>query len=227
MGSPDDDDMAQDNEKPQHPVTVSGFRMAVTPVTAELYHEIMPGEAPAEGREQTPAVNVSWFDAVAFCNRLSKREGYRRCYYRLFGRWFCYWRADGYRLPTEAEWEYACRAGTKTRYSFGDDPDGLDRYAWFRGQSTQEVAQKLPNPWGLYDMLGNVWEWCWDWYGDYTSEEEADPTGPKSGSYRVLRGGSFGLPPERLRSAYRVVVRPEDGDEFVGFRCVRVPQLID
>ena len=244
MGSPDNDDMAQDNENPQHLVTVSGFRMAVTPVTAELYHEIMQGEAPSEGREQTPAENVSWFDAVEFCNRLSKREGYRRCYYRLFGRWFCYWRADGYRLPTEAEWEYACRAGTKTRYSFGDDSDRLDRYTWFRGRAAHEVAQKLPNPWGLYDMHGNVWEWCWDWIGPYTNEAATDPRGPKKPDlnqpYRVVRGGSFddppevlrsaarfGFPPEVLRSAHRFIDLPEFWVELYGFRCVRVPRLID
>jgi formylglycine-generating enzyme required for sulfatase activity len=194
----------------------------------------MQGEAPAEGREQTPAVNVGWLAAVEFCNRLSKREGYRRCYYRLFGRWFCSWRADGYRLPTEAEWEYACRAGTKTRYSFGDDPDRLDRYAWFNEgffETAHEVAQKLPNPWGLYDMHGNVWEWCWDWIGSYSDKAATDPHGPTKPDSnqpdRVVRGGSFDDPPVDLRSAFRDGGHPEGRYGFHGFRCVRVPRLID
>jgi Sulfatase-modifying factor enzyme 1 len=129
MGSPDTDDMAEENEKPAHLVAVTWFRIAVTPVTAKLYAEIMQLEMPPEERRQLPAVEVSWYDAIEFCNRLSRREGYRPCYRQYFGRWVCNWRADGYRLPTEAEWEYACRAGTTTRYSFGDDPARLERYA--------------------------------------------------------------------------------------------------
>ena len=168
MGSPDTDEMAGDDEKPPHMVTVSGFRMAVTPVTAGLYNEVMQREPVPQAQEHLPAVDVSWYDAIAFCNRLSVREGYRPCYRQRFKRWVCDWRADGYRLPTEAEWEYACRAGTATRYAFGDDPERLGNYAWFLGNASsqvQAVGQKWPNRWGLYDMHGNVWEWCWDWYG--------------------------------------------------------------
>jgi formylglycine-generating enzyme required for sulfatase activity len=171
MGSPDADDMVSEDEKPAHPVTVAGFRMAVTPVTTGLYAEIMQLELPPEERRQLPAVDVIWANAVEFGNRLSSREGYRPCYRQLFGRWVCNWYADGYRLPTEAEWEYACRAGTTTRYSFGDDPGRLERYAWFgRSAGPYEVARKAPNPWGLYDMYGNVWEWCWDWYRLYSEK---------------------------------------------------------
>ena len=104
MGSPDTDEMAYDNEKPQHMVTVSGFRMAMTPMTAGLYNEVMQREPVPHPQERLPAVNVSWDDAIAFCNRLSVREGYRRCYRQRFKRWVSDWRADGYRLPTEAEW---------------------------------------------------------------------------------------------------------------------------
>jgi formylglycine-generating enzyme len=124
-------------------VTVSGFRMAVTPVTAGLYNEVMQREPVPQAQERLPAMNVTWYDAIAFCNRLSDREGYRR----RCKRWVCDWRADGYRLPTEAEWEYACRAGTATRYAFGDDPERLGNYARFAENSSgpQAVGQKSPN----------------------------------------------------------------------------------
>ncbi len=142
----------------------------------------------------------------------------------------CDWQADGYRLPTEAEWEYACRAGSTTRYAFGDDPALLERYAWFGKEYTEgpfTVAQKLPNSWGLYDMHGNVWEWCWDWYGAYENKAVRDPHGLQNPSsdtpYRVVRGGSFGLSPEGLRSAVRAFDQPVVGGSYLGFRCVRVP----
>ncbi len=231
MGSSDADAMARDNEKPPHEVTVAPFRIAATVVTAALYRSIMAAqptdEAEAEARQ--PVVDVSWYDAIEFCNRLSQRAGYRPCYARRFGRWRCDWRADGYRLPTEAEWEYACRAGTITRYFFGDDPAGLDAYARYGGntKTLQPVATKRANPWGLYDMHGNVWEWCWDWYGPYSPTAARNPRGPtrpKSGR-RVVRGGSFVDAPQVLRSALRVGGVPErrGWGWRLGFRCVRVP----
>jgi len=229
MGSPDTDDMAYDNEKPQHQVTVSGFRIAVTLVTAGVYQEVMQKEALAEFEARLPAVNVRWDDAIAFCNKLSEREGYRPCYRRKFGRWVCDWRADGYRLPTEAEWEYACRAGTVTRYSFGHEHAKIDAYAWFAANASepQPVASKQPNLWGLYDMHGNVWEWCWNWYEPYAVQAVTDPYGPKNPrrgrEWRVVRGGSFGFAPGSLCSAARSIVRSEPGVRYRGFRCVRVP----
>jgi len=229
MGSPDSDDMAMDREKPQHRVAVSGFRLAVTPVTAGLYNEVMQRDPVSPEEADLPVVNVNWDDAITFCNRLSEREGYRRCYRRRFRRWVCHWRADGYRLPTEAEWEYACRAGTTTRYAFGDDPAQLEHYAWFAGNApmqAQAVAQKRPNRWGLYDMHGNVWEWCWDWFGEYKPGDVVNPTGPRVGSRRVVRGGSFFYPPEDLRSALRDGDLPVSRDKDLGFRCVRVPPAL-
>jgi formylglycine-generating enzyme required for sulfatase activity len=229
MGSPDTDELADPDEKPQHMVTVSGFRMAVTPVTAGLYNGVMQREPVPQAQERLPAVNVSWDDAIAFCNRLSVREGYRPCYRRRFKRWVCNWRADGYLLPTEAEWEYACRAGTATRYAFGDDAERLGNYAWFADNASnqvQAVGQKRPNHWGLYDMHGNVWEWCWDWYGAYGSGVEVNPVGPSAGSSRVVRGGSFVDPPVPLRSAFRVADLPEFRAVNAGFRCVRVPPAL-
>ena len=229
MGSPDSDDMARDNEKPQHEVMVSSFRMAITPVTVELYRAVMleSSNAQSEIEARWPATSVTWFNAIEFCNRLSERAGYRPCYSQRSGQWRCDWRADGYRLPTEAEWEYACRAGTTTRYSFGDNPAGLDAYGWHAGNSNtaQPVATKRANSWGLYDLHGNVWEWCWDWYGAYVPKPAQNPRGPEKSTAgrRVLRGGSFVFPPAFLRSANRFFDFPEDRRSYDGFRCVRVP----
>jgi formylglycine-generating enzyme required for sulfatase activity len=235
MGSPDSDDLARDDEKPQHEVTVSSFRIAITPVTVELYREVMPESytARAEAEARRPVTGVTWLDAIEFCNRLSERAGYRPCYSKWFGWWRCDWRADGYRLPTEAEWEYACRAGTTTRYSFGDDPADLDGYTWHKGNANNDVrpvATKRANPWGLYDMHGNVWEWCWNWYGDYSPKPARNPCGPEktTSGRRVLRGGSFFDPSAFLRSAVRIVDRPVLRGRNFGFRCVRVPpQQVD
>jgi formylglycine-generating enzyme required for sulfatase activity len=234
MGSPDTDDMAYDDEKPQHRVTVAGFRIAVTPVTAGIYHEVMQREAPAESAARLPVIDVNWEDAIRFCNRLSEREGLRPAY-RVKGESVAWDRfASGYRLPTEAEWEYACRAGTTTRFSFGDDPARLDAYAWFADNTSyrlQPVASKRPNPWGLYDMHGNVWEWCWDWYRRYALKQVrswADLRNFARPRYRVVRGGSFDDAPENLRSARRGDVLPEARVRRGGFRCVRVPpRLLD
>ena len=230
MGSPDSDDMAHDDEKPQHQVSVAPFRIAITPVTAELYRDVMAQAATAatELEARLPASDVSWFAAIEFCNRLSARAGYRPCYSRLFGRWRCDWRADGYRLPSEAEWEYACRADSTTRYGFGDDPADLDGYAWYKTNANdrrQPVATRRANAWGLYDMHGNVWEWCWDWYGRYSPKTARNPRGPTKfvGGGRVLRGGSFDDSPARLRSARRGDGGPESRLWDDGFRCVRVP----
>ncbi len=151
-----------------------------------------------------PAVNLSWEDAVFFCNQLSDKERLSPCYEikslasaapgdrQTIGVEFLP-RGTGYRLPTEAEWEYACRAGTTTAYSFGDDKSKLKLYAWYEANSSipsgQRVGTKLPNPWGLHDMHGSVYEWCQDWLGDYQPADVTDPTGPVQGTVRVFRGG--------------------------------------
>jgi len=233
MGSPDNDPMARDDEKPRHEVRVSSFRIGRTPVTQGQWRAVTGKERGSE-EDQLPVTDVSWEDALRFCNALSVRKRHRPCYRRVgiwpWRRWRCDWRADGYRLPTEAEWEYACRAGTDSPWSFGDDPELLGDYAWLSGNSDDRVhpvAEKRPNPWGLHDMHGNVWEWCWDRYGAYSSRPVSDPHGPVFNRWRVLRGGSFDGSPEVLRSAGRGVVLPEVRFRFrhwdLGFRCVRVP----
>ena len=162
---------------------------------------------------------MSWHDAVAYCAALTERE-------RAAGRIA---RNSEFRLPTEAEWEYACRAWTSTRFSYGDDPGytNLTNYAWYMDNSegqTHPVGQKLPNPWGLYDMHGNVFEWCQDWFGDYAGGIALDPQGPASGSDRVFRGGNWSYEDviaRNCRSAYRYIYfYPGGGDYGSGFRAV-------
>jgi len=214
---------------PQRPVTVSAFRCQRTPVTRRLYREILgsdPGWPEGEADER-PVNQVSWQDAVEFCNRWSQRDGLQ-LYYRIKGeKVLPIPEADGYRLLTEAEWEYACRAGTTTTWSFGDDEALLGKYAWFQANSNgvpHPVGQLQPNPWGLYDLHGNVWEWVWDWHGDYSIEAQTDPQGPPESYFRVLRGGAFFNEPWLLRSADRSRVRPGYRGGDVGFRCARAPR---
>lgn len=206
-------------ELPQHRVTISKpFYISAYEVTQGQYEAVM-GERPWDGQPLTEtgphfaASYISWEKAVAFCEQLSKQEG------------------KTYRLPTEAEWEYACRAGSTTRFGFGDDAAELPRFAWFdqnaykkRGQYPHAVGRKLPNAWGLYDMHGNVWEWCSDWYAGYgQTPEEVDPTGPKKGRRHVWRGGGFADPAVNLRSATRLSFgRADYRPGFAtGFRVVR------
>ena len=249
MGSPENEPGRRTNET-RNRVRVSPFAMAKYLVTQKLYQEVMEQSPSYFKGESLPVEQVNWFDAVRFCNKLSERVGLRPCYRivepkqdqpadgeaaQAEAQPEVEWdqTADGYRLPTEAEWEYACRAKTETAYSFGDDPEQLGEYAWFEGNSesrTHEVETKTPNGWGLSDLHGNVWEWCWDWYAEYpvTSDNDNDksvslvcPIGPPSGDGRVLRGGSFANKPRYLRSANRSWDVPTNRNQRRGFRCVR------
>jgi sulfatase modifying factor 1 len=175
-----------------------------------------------------PVETVSWLDAIKYCNALSEKENLKP-FYRIDGDRVSVpdWDGEGYRLPTEAEWEYACRAGTKTKYWFGDNAGELGRHAWFDGNSqgrTQRVRTSPENPFRLHDMHGNVWEWCWDWYGAnyYNSPSSSiDPTGPETGDGRVLRGGSWVQLAWFLRSAFRFRFTPAYRLNYVGFRLAR------
>ncbi len=159
----------------------------------------------------SPVTQVTWRDAVHFCNWLSEHEKFKPCYTKdSAGNWILLAAGDGYRLPTEAEWEFACRAGTNTLFSFGDDPAQLDAYAWFAQNSEgrpQAVGRKRPNPFGLYDMHGNVLEWCHDYYAPdyYAQSPRLNPFGPDSGTAHVARGGSwFDRHGVDCRSAFRL-----------------------
>jgi formylglycine-generating enzyme required for sulfatase activity len=178
--------------------------------------------------DNKPVENVSWFDCVEFCNKLSEKEGLEPVY-NINGKNVTWDKnKNGYRLPTEAEWEYACRAGTTTRFNTGDSDSDLEKAGWFDDNSniqTCPVAQKAPNNWGLYDMHGNVWEWCWDCYGDYSSGSVTDPYGPSSGSNRVIRGGHWRNIARYCRSADRNYYGPNGSYYGIGFRFVRLAGL--
>jgi len=218
-------------ELPAHEVRLSPFLMARVPVTRGQWRDVMPAAPEEWGRRRDrlqPATHVDWPQALAFCNALSEREGLTPCYHRdEEGEWQWDRAADGYRLPTEAEWEYACRAETETAWFWGDGAEGADTHAWHRGNSGGEidpVGAKAPNPWGLHDMAGLVYEWCWDRFGAYPQEAQSllqDPTGPSEGDRRVVRGGSFADPPVALRSAFRYAAEPELRAVNLGLRCVR------
>jgi formylglycine-generating enzyme required for sulfatase activity/nucleotide-binding universal stress UspA family protein len=200
MGSAESDQHASREEKPAHQVTLSEFWMGKTEVTNEQYRSFRPDH---QGEANLPAVNLSWTDAQAACKQF------------------------GGRIPTEAEWEYAVRAGSRTAWSFGDDAKKLGEYAWYNdnsGGKPQEVGKKKPNAWGLHDMHGNVWEWVADVFDAYSPNAQTDPTGPAIGRYgeaRVIRGGSLDYKAELQRSAYRIWYQPQDSNRDIGFRCAR------
>ena len=217
MGSPEDEVGRGDNEGPQHEVTISQeFYLGVYEITQAQWESVM-GTRPWEWLTyvqeypNNPAA-ISWDDVQAFIQKLNEAAG-----------------ADVYRLPTEAEWEYSCRAGTTTPWSFGDEESQLGEYAWYRANTrdvgehyAHAVGTKLPNPWGLYDIHGNVWESVQDRYGNYPDYSQTDPTGPETGSYRVGRGGSFADYARGGRSAARYGNSPDYRySGFIGARLVR------
>jgi formylglycine-generating enzyme required for sulfatase activity len=218
MGSPSTEKNRNSIEGPIHTLTISkDFYMGKYELTQAQWMKIYgswPGDAPSStygAGDNNPAYNVSWNDICntgGFLEKLNtlKPSGY-----------------SGFRLPTEAEWEYAARAGTQTRFYWGDDPSCnlIGSYAWYNsnsGSKTHPAGEKLPNTFGLYDMSGNVWEWCGDWYGGYGSSAVSDPAGPASGSYRVVRGGCWHIPGDYCRAANRLGNLPSRRHQFFGFR---------
>lgn len=200
MGSADDDPLARDDERPAHRVTLSEYWIAKYETTNAQYRRFRPEH---EGEDELPVTNVSWHDADKFCRHF------------------------GFQLPTEAQWEYAARAGSTTAWSFGNGEIEVGRYAWYEsnaGGQAQPVGTKAPNRWGLHDMHGNVMEWVADWYGPYSAEAKTDPSGPLTGVNRVLRGGAFNFAPGLLRSASRYWVQPGVSGGVAGFRCVLAPR---
>jgi formylglycine-generating enzyme required for sulfatase activity len=216
-----------------HTVYVSAFYIDVCEVTQEDYQRVMNENPSRRKTDKTcPVDQVRWPKAAAYCNARSRLEGLQEAYDPKT--WACNFAASGYRLPTEAEWERACRGGSTTAYSFGDNPADLERYAWFKDNCPRwprPAGQKQPNPFGLHDVHGNVWEWCNDFYAEdtYSHSPERDPTGPKSGNTRVVRGGYWNSRADHCRSSYREHQNPGYTDVcfgaethgFVGFRCVR------
>jgi uncharacterized repeat protein (TIGR02543 family) len=248
MGSPSNETGRFSDEGPQHQVTQSGFYMGKYEVTQEQYHVVMETNlsnftAAINGENGTPGKLpvecVSWYDTIVFCNKLSIAQGLSPAYRisgstdpEVWGYPFYNTKWDtveivagsnGYRLPTEAQWEYACRAGTTTVYNTGNTVN--NNTGWYNGNSgskTHQVGLKSANAWGLYDMHGNVYEWCWDWYDIYSGTQQTDPLGPSSGSHRVIRGGSWGHSSFNMRSAFRLNADyPHVMNPDIGFRVVR------
>ena len=231
MGSPDSHKDAQDREKPQHRVRITRpFYLGATEVTQGQYRALT-GQSPGDfqGSDDLPVGRVTWLDAVNYCNALSRAEELPE-FYRIEGKNIEVRdrSGPGYRLPTEAEWEYACRAGSTTRFCYGDDGERLGEFAWYAdnaGRVTHPVGEKRANAFGLYDMHGNVNEWCWDPYdATYYRESPADdPLGPSQAAFRVRRGGSWLTESAFLaRSARREMAEPVTGRfNIVGFRVAR------
>jgi len=213
MGSPEDEPGRSSGEKPHRVNLTKPFYLQTTEVTQEQWQTLMGKNPSANKRcgESCPVEQVSWEDAQEFVQKLNQKEG-----------------TDKYRLPTEAEWEYACRAGSTTAFPNGsitkldcDRDANLDAIAWYCGNSQniiKPVAGKKPNVWGLYDMLGNVQEWCQDWFGAYPDDEVVNPKGPKKGSYRVMRGGVWYSPARDARCASRFGSPPRYRFQHIGFR---------
>ncbi|MCX7839025.1 MAG: SUMF1/EgtB/PvdO family nonheme iron enzyme [Anaerolineae bacterium] len=225
-----------------HLGTVSDFYMSKYEVTQEEYQEIMGYNPSTFSGKNLPVENVTWFDAITYCNARSKKEGLTPVY-TINGQSVSWNRgANGYRLPTEAEWEYACRAGTTTPFNtqtsisaeeanyYGHYPYEIEENYFSQGnlatkpgqyrQTTVAVGSFAPNRWGLYGMHGNVSEWCWDYYGPYSTQAQNDPTGPTSGTLRVYRGGGWNDFAKHLRSAYRAAAPPTHSSYNLGFRLV-------
>jgi len=237
---------------PEREVTLTrGFYMGIHPVTQEQFHAVMghnpsgfsgsPASGEAQGRR--PVEMVNWYHAIAFANLLSIQQGLEPAYHVAGVNWEALmfadvptsrdddwdaatvnWNAGGFRLATEAEWEFAARAGTATQWSFGDTDDDIDYYAWTNRNSngmTREAGRLRSNAWGLYDMHGNVWEWVWDRFGAFDANPATNPTGAAAGGSRVVRGGSWVDAPELARSAFRFDGLPVFRFSVLGFRVVR------
>jgi len=252
MGNPNRD-VGRDNERPVHTVTLTGFSISKYPVTQEQYAAVMgsnpslfdgtEGREPADGEVQKrrPVENVTWYDAVDFCNALSVKEGLSP-YYTIDKenkdpnnsnsydniKWTVTPNAgaNGYCLPTEAQWEYAAKGGDGSpgnyMYSGSNTAGSVAWYGDALSGKTHEVGRRVPNGLGIYDMSGNVWEWCWDWIENYSNDERTDPQGAVSGSFRMMRGGSGVSPAASTRSAYRGLgLAPHERYNDVGFRLAR------
>ena len=232
MGSPEEERW-RENDETQHQVTVGNYYIAKYEVAQADYEALMGSNPSSFTGDRLPVEGVSWYDAVRYCNALSSQEGLEAAY-TINGMEVTWNReANGYRLPTEAEWEYACRAGTTTPFSTGgnitvDQANWYSSYPYIEGEGggayrrqTVAVDEFEPNSWGIYNMHGNVSEWCWDYYGEYGAQAQDNPAGPQSGRNRVIRGGGWYDYAKHVRSAYRSAMPADYIDYKIGFRVAR------
>ncbi len=219
------------DELPVHSVQIDGFYMSKYEITQAQYREVMGTNPSLFVGDNRPVESISWLDAVKFCNELSSREKLELCYTinpYYVGEVYCDFNSNGYRLPTEAEWEYAARGGNQTQWYKYSGSNNLDDVAWYyynSGSQTAEVGLKQPNELGIYDMSGNVSEWCWDWYdlNYYGNTPLSNPTGPENGTNRVLRGGGFKDFVWYVRVVRRASNYPSSRANTIGFRVVKRP----
>jgi sulfatase modifying factor 1 len=233
MGSKNSDNAADNDEQKEHTVTVKEFEICKFEVTVWQWEQYvkanklkMPPKPVWGWQDNYPINNITWNEVIDYCNWLSKKENLEPVYTQQGPNVSCDFTKNGYRLPTEAEWEYAAKGGKKskeTRYSGSNNPNQI---AWHKANSKASphtIGTKLPNELGIYDMSGNVWEWCWDWYNKdyYTIEDNKNPKGPVMGERKSVRGGSWDSKLNYMRPANRISTLPSKTHEFYGFRVAR------
>ena len=233
MGSKNSDTSAELDEQKEHSVILNTFEISKFEVTVWEWKQFikankmkMPIKPSWGWQDNYPINGITWNEAIAYCNWLSTKEKLQPCYSKKGPNFVCNFKANGYRLPTEAEWEFAAKGGTNSKGFRYSGSDKLEDVAWYKAYSNGQphtVGTKLPNELGIYDMSGNVWEWCWDWYNKdfYKLEKGDNPKGPEMGERRTVRGGSWDSKSNYVRPANRISTIPSKTHEFYGFRIAR------
>ncbi len=220
----DTSDAAEADEMPFHEVTLSDFYLSPFEVTQKEWQDVMENNPAHFKGDNLPVENVSWYEAIEFCNKKSQKDGLTPCYQINGTDVICNFSANGYRLPTEAEWEFAARGGNKGKSTIYSGSNDAEQTAWYTQNSkntTHPVGKKNPNESGLYDMSGNVYEWTWTRYHKYPVEPETNPVGPDKGSHRMFRGGSWFSVAENLRVSFRNRDEADFRSNYLGFRLCR------